>query len=97
MPPGTNALADTPTESGVAPGYVTCSGTVLLVFNLRHLCKIRLCVHKNTRLTYVYLSCVLQDNVTVFTGGCDNAIKMWNVTQGPTAAQVIGKHDAPVR
>ena len=35
--------------------------------------------------------------MTVFTGGCDNVVKMWNVSQGAAAAQNIGKHDAPVR
>ncbi len=37
------------------------------------------------------------DNVSVFTGGCDNVLKMWNVTQGPNAAQNIGSHDAPIK
>lgn len=37
------------------------------------------------------------DNVTVFSGGCDGYVKMWNVTQGANTAQNIGKHEAPVR
>lgn len=35
--------------------------------------------------------------MAVFTGGCDNVVKMWNVSQGPNGAQTIGKHDAPVK
>ena len=35
--------------------------------------------------------------MTSFSGGCDGAVKMWNVTQGPTAAQTIGSHDQPVK
>jgi len=37
------------------------------------------------------------DNVTVFSGGGDGIVKMWNITQGPTAAQNVGKHDAPIK
>lgn len=37
------------------------------------------------------------DNVTVFTGGADNNLKMWNVTQGPNGVQNIGRHDAPIK
>eukprot|EP01031_Cornospumella_fuschlensis_P024244 gene24244-29316_t len=36
------------------------------------------------------------DKVTVFTGGADNAVRMWNVTSGSTN-QTIGQHDAPVK
>lgn len=39
----------------------------------------------------------LQDNMTVFSGGCDNAVKMWNVSQGATAATTVGQHAAPVK
>jgi WD40 repeat protein len=35
--------------------------------------------------------------VTVFTGGCDGAVKLWNITQGASGARDIGKHDAPVK
>jgi WD40 repeat protein len=38
--------------------------------------------------------------VTVFTGGADHQVKMWNVTQGSSSAatlQTIGSHDAPVK
>mmetsp|Transcript_123050 Transcript_123050/g.241364 ORF Transcript_123050/g.241364 Transcript_123050/m.241364 type:complete len:364 (+) Transcript_123050:27-1118(+) len=45
----------------------------------------------------VLCSDISNDNVTVFTGGCDNAVRMWNVTQGAAGSQVIGKHDAPIR
>eukprot|EP01032_Pedospumella_encystans_P014069 gene14069-16178_t len=45
----------------------------------------------------VLCSDISNDGVTVFTGGCDNALKMWNVTQGPNGAQTIGKHDAPIK
>ena len=41
--------------------------------------------------------CGLQDNVTAFSGGCDGAVKMWNVTQGPGTAQVVGTHEQPVK
>ena len=37
------------------------------------------------------------DNVTHFSAGCDSQVRMWNVTQGPNAVNVIGKHDQPVR
>lgn len=45
----------------------------------------------------VLCSDICTDNVTVFSGSCDGVIKMWNVTQGPQAAQQIGKHDSAVR
>ncbi len=35
--------------------------------------------------------------MTVFTGGCDGAVKLWNVTQGASGARDIGKHDAAVK
>ena len=35
--------------------------------------------------------------MTAFSGGCDGAVKMWNVTQGPGAAQVVGMHEQPVK
>lgn len=37
------------------------------------------------------------DNVTCFSAGCDSQVRMWNVTQGPQAVSVIGKHDQPVK
>jgi len=37
------------------------------------------------------------DQVTVFSGGCDNTVRMWNVTQGPSGASIIGRHDSSVR
>lgn len=45
----------------------------------------------------VLCSTISSDNMTAFSGGCDGLLKMWNVTQGATAAQVVGKHDAPIR
>jgi WD40 repeat protein len=38
-----------------------------------------------------------QDGLTVFSGSCDGVVKMWNVSQGPQAAQQIGKHDKAVK
>ncbi|EIE22298.1 WD40 repeat-like protein [Coccomyxa subellipsoidea C-169] len=35
------------------------------------------------------------DGSTVFTGGCDNVAKMWNLQTNQT--QVVAKHDAPIR
>ena len=35
--------------------------------------------------------------MTTFSGGCDGSVRMWNPTQGPTAVQVVGKHDQPIR
>lgn len=35
--------------------------------------------------------------MTTFSAGCDTSIRMWNVTQPATSAQVIGKHDAPIK
>ncbi len=35
--------------------------------------------------------------MTVFSGSCDGVVKMWNVSQGPQAAQNIGKHDKAVK
>jgi mRNA export factor len=35
--------------------------------------------------------------MTTFSGGCDGSVRMWNPTQGPTAVQVIGKHDQAIR
>eukprot|EP00605_Chrysophyceae_sp_TOSAG23-4_P002826 GSChrysophyteH1.ASY1.ANO1.3111.1 assembled CDS len=32
-----------------------------------------------------------------FSGSADGTVRMWNVTQGPSAVQQIGKHDQPVR
>ncbi|CAM9478127.1 unnamed protein product [Chrysoparadoxa australica] len=37
------------------------------------------------------------DGQTVFSGGCDKVIKMWNLGQAGSPAQTIGQHDAPVR
>mmetsp|Transcript_20985 Transcript_20985/g.30075 ORF Transcript_20985/g.30075 Transcript_20985/m.30075 type:complete len:366 (-) Transcript_20985:144-1241(-) len=45
----------------------------------------------------VLCSDISTDNITAFSGGCDGAVKMWNVTQGPTAAQTIGTHEQPVK
>jgi len=41
------------------------------------------------------LSCVV-DGTTVYSGGCDRNVKLWDVTKGATAT-TIGQHDAPVR
>lgn len=38
-----------------------------------------------------------QDNTTIYSGGADNVVKMWNVTQGAASAQSLGRHDAPVK
>jgi mRNA export factor len=37
------------------------------------------------------------DQCTNFSAGCDGQVRMWNVTQGPSAVQTVGKHDQPVR
>jgi mRNA export factor len=39
----------------------------------------------------------VQDGITTFSAGCDGAVRMWNPTQGPSAVQVIGRHDQPVK
>jgi hypothetical protein len=46
---------------------------------------------------FIFIFSFIKDNVTAFSGGCDGAVRMWNVTQGPTASQVIGKHDGAVK
>ncbi len=33
---------------------------------------------------------------TVYSGGCDNLVKMWHPSSG-AAAVTIGQHDAPVK
>jgi len=33
----------------------------------------------------------------VFSGGADNTVKMWNVTQGTNGVQTIGSHDQPIK
>mmetsp|Transcript_22637 Transcript_22637/g.20562 ORF Transcript_22637/g.20562 Transcript_22637/m.20562 type:complete len:359 (+) Transcript_22637:14-1090(+) len=45
----------------------------------------------------ILCSDIAADGVTTFSAGCDGQIRMWNVTQGPQAVQIIGKHDQPVR
>ena len=55
--------------------------------------------HKLTKLlttTNSFLS-QTQDQVTVFSGGCDNTIRMWNVTQGSSGSTIIGRHDSSVK
>eukprot|EP00606_Chrysophyceae_sp_TOSAG23-5_P001561 GSChrysophyteH2.ASY1.ANO1.603.1 assembled CDS len=39
----------------------------------------------------------MSDQQTVFSGGADGTVRMWNCTQGPQALQTIGKHDQAVR
>lgn len=39
---------------------------------------------------------IASDGLTVFSGGADNALKMWNPSQGNTA-QTIGQHELPIR
>jgi mRNA export factor len=41
------------------------------------------------------LSCVVE-GTTVYSGGCDRNVKLWDVTKGATAT-TIGQHEAPVR
>ena len=35
--------------------------------------------------------------MTTFSAGCDGSVRMWNATQHASSAQIIGKHDAPIR
>jgi mRNA export factor len=45
----------------------------------------------------VCFSLYLQDNMTTFSAGVDGNVRMWNASQPPTSAQIIGRHDQPVR
>jgi mRNA export factor len=47
----------------------------------------------------VLSSCFSADGSTVFSGGVDNAVRMWQLGQTPTNSvpQQIGVHDAPVK
>jgi len=47
----------------------------------------------------VLSSCFSADGNTVFTGGCDKAVRMWQLGQAPpnNVPQQIGAHDAPVK
>mmetsp|Transcript_21276 Transcript_21276/g.30107 ORF Transcript_21276/g.30107 Transcript_21276/m.30107 type:complete len:360 (-) Transcript_21276:215-1294(-) len=42
-------------------------------------------------------TCFSQDGTTVFSGGCDKAVRMWQLSSGQNQAQQIGVHDAPVK
>eukprot|EP00604_Paraphysomonas_vestita_P001655 CAMPEP_0174822018 /NCGR_PEP_ID=MMETSP1107-20130205/12579_1 /TAXON_ID=36770 /ORGANISM="Paraphysomonas vestita, Strain GFlagA" /LENGTH=302 /DNA_ID=CAMNT_0016039879 /DNA_START=77 /DNA_END=982 /DNA_ORIENTATION=- len=44
----------------------------------------------------VFCTDIASDGMTVFSGGADNTVRMWNPTQG-TTTQTIGTHDKPVR
>lgn len=39
---------------------------------------------------------IASDNATIFSGGCDNKVLMWNAAAG-TNTQQIGQHEAPVK
>lgn len=45
----------------------------------------------------VLCSGISPDQCTVFSGGCDQVIKMWNATHPPNTARAIGQHSGPVR
>lgn len=47
----------------------------------------------------VLSSCFSSDGSTVFSGGCDKAVRMWQLGQSPpnNIPQQIGAHDAPVK
>ena len=45
----------------------------------------------------IFATFLAQDQCTVFSGGCDQVIKMWNATHPPNTARAIGQHSGPVR
>jgi len=54
--------------------------------------------HENS--SPVLSTCFSPDGSTVFSGGCDKAVRMWQLGQAPPSnnvAQQIGAHDAPVK
>eukprot|EP01036_Dinobryon_divergens_P026869 gene26869-35561_t len=90
-----NGFGNSPTNILIATSW-DCTVTCFEIQNMNN----RVSIQNRGQIRHdapVLCSDIASDNVTAFSGGCDGAVKMWNVTQGPGAAQVVGTHEQPVK
>ena len=91
-----NGSASTPTNMVIAGSWDNMLSMYEIQYNGGNISNI--IRHQQLQHEGPVLCCDIgSDGLTTFSAGCDNNIRMWNASQPTSSAQIIGKHDQPVR